>query len=127
MARFTVSPAAAHELLPACRLLFPDGAELRRVLLLHNASTSGVFVARDADGKLHAAALVQTLPGALGVAWAPRGDSREAIDATTAAACDWLRSRGVKVCQAFASAEEVPDMIAVERHGFRHSTQLVFM
>jgi ribosomal protein S18 acetylase RimI-like enzyme len=128
MPPFTVSSAAAHELLPACRLLFADGlAEHRRERLLSDSDTSGLFVARSGDGKLQAAALVQTLPGALGVAWAPRGDSAEAIGAVTAAACEWLHFRGVKVCQAFASAEEVPDMIGLERHGFRHTTQLVFM
>jgi mycothiol synthase len=128
MSRFVVSPAAAHELLPACRLLFADGfAEQRRDRLLSDAQTTGLFVARDASGRLHAAALVQALPGALGVAWPPRGDSTEAIDAVTVAACDWLRSHGAKVCQAFAPATEVADMAPLERHGFRHTTQLVFL
>jgi mycothiol synthase len=54
----------------------------------------------------------------------PRGDSREAIDATTAAACRWLRLRGVKVCQAYAPASELADMAPLERCGFRHVTQL---
>src|SRR5688500_3095543 len=108
MARFEVSRAAPHELLPACRLLFAEGrAEHSRDRILSAAHTSGVFVARDANGRLHAAALVQALPGALGVAWPPRGDSRAAVDAATAAACEWLRGRGVKVCQAFAAASEV--------------------
>ncbi|MBN9120118.1 MAG: GNAT family N-acetyltransferase [Planctomycetes bacterium] len=128
MARFDVSPAAPHELLPACRLLFADGrAEHCCDRLLSDARTSGLFVARDATDRLHAAALVQSLPGALGVAWAPRGDSAKAIDAATVAACEWLRSHGVKVCQAFATAGEVADMIALERLGFRRTTQLVFM
>lgn len=128
MPPFVVSAAAPHELLPACRLLFPDGrAEYSRDRLLADANASGLFVSRSTDGKLHAAALVQTLPGALGVTWAPRGDSHEAINAATSAACEWLRARGVKVCQAFASAEEVPDMLALERHGFQHTTQLVFL
>src|SRR5690349_16226883 len=111
MPPFTVSPAAAHELLPACRLLFTEGrAEHSRDRILSDAHTSGLFVARDASGRLRAAALVQALPGALGVAWPPRGDSVEAIDAATTAACEWLRSRGVKVCQAFAETGEVADM-----------------
>lgn len=127
MARIEVSPAAAHELLPACRLLFPAGrAEHSRDRILSEGSTSGLFVAR-AGGKLRAAALVQALPGALGVAWAPRGDSAEAIDAVVTAACEWLRSRGVKVCQAFAAAEEAADMAPLERAGFVHTTQLVFL
>jgi mycothiol synthase len=128
MARFEVSPAAAHELLPACRLLFSEGrAEHSRDRILGDSHTSGLFVARDASGRLHAAALVQALPGALGVAWAPRGDSAAAVDAVVSGACEWLRSRGVKVCQAFAGASEVADVAALECHGFRHTTQLVFM
>jgi ribosomal protein S18 acetylase RimI-like enzyme len=128
MGRFQVSPAAPHELLSACRLLFADGhAEARRERLLSDAEMSGVFVARDANGKLHAAALVQVLPGALGVAWVPRGDSATAIDAATASACTWLRSRGVKVCQAFALKSEIRDMAPLERCGFHHTTQLVLM
>src|SRR5262245_2714660 len=110
MARFEVSPAAAHELLPACRLLFTEGrAEHSRDRILSDAHPSGLLVARDPSGRLHAAALVQALPGALGVAWPPRGDSSAAIDAVVSGACEWLCSRGVKVCQAFAEASEVAD------------------
>ncbi len=128
MPSFVVSPAAAHELLPACRLLFTEGgAEHGRDRILTDAHASGLFVARAAGGKLRAAALVQALPGALGVAWPPRGDSVEAVDAVTATACDWLRSRGVKVCQAFAAAGEEAEMKPLERAGFRHTTQLVFL
>lgn len=127
MPPFVVSPAAPHELLPACRLLFSDGrAEYSRDRILTDTHTTGLFVARW-GGKLHAAALVQALPGALGVAWAPRGDSAEAIDAVTDAACAWLRGRGVKVCQAFAAAGEAADVLPLERAGFRYTTQLVFM
>jgi mycothiol synthase len=126
MPPFEISPAAAHELLPACRLLFADGrAEHSRDLLLSDSQRSGLFVARDSTGRLHAAALVQVLPGALGVAWPVRGDSAETQDAVTRAACEWLRSRGVKVCQAFVAASEKADMTPLERYGFRHTTQLV--
>jgi len=127
MPPYVVSPAAPHELLPACRLLFSDGrAEYSRDRILTDAHMCGLFVARS-GGKLHAAALVQALPGALGVAWAPRGDSAEAIDAVTDAACEWLRGRGVKVCQAFAAAGEAAAMLPLEHAGFRRTTQLVFM
>ena len=135
MSSFVISPAAPHELLPACRLLFagrtgPDRdrrAERCRDSLLSGGESSGLFVARDADGKLRATTLVQALPGAMGVSWPPRGDSPEAEDAVTSAACAWLRSQRVKVCQAFAASDEVADMAPLERHGFRHVTQLVFL
>ncbi len=45
----------------------------------------------------------------------------------TAAACAWLRARGVKVCQAFAAADEADGMAPLERAGFRHVTQLAFL
>ncbi len=128
MSPFVVSRAAPHELLPACRLLFTaTHAEHSRDRLLADGRASALFVARDADGRLRAAALVEALPGAMGVAWAPRGDSRDAIDAVTVAACAWLRERGVKVCQAFAAASEREEMAPLERCGFRHATQLVFL
>lgn len=127
MPPFAVSPAAPHELLAACRLLFPDGrAEYSRDRITSEADTSRLFVAR-AGGRLHAAALVQALPGALGVAWAPRGDSADALDTVTSAAVAWLRERGVKVCQAFAAAGEAADVAPLERAGFAHTTQLLFL
>lgn len=127
MPPFDVSPTAPHELLPACRLLFSDGrAEYSRDRITSEADTSRLFVAR-AGGKLRAAALVQALPGALGVAWVPRGHSADALDAVTAAAVAWLRERGVKVCQAFAAAGEAADMAPLERAGFTHTTQLLFL
>jgi RimJ/RimL family protein N-acetyltransferase len=126
MSSFHVSRAAGHELLPACRLLFAEGAGPRADRLRADGDSAGVFVAR-AGGRVCAAALVQAMPGALGVAWAPRGDSAEAVDAVTVAACDWLRARGAKVCQAFAGAGERDAMAPLERAGFRHTTQLVSM
>ncbi|MFM8273930.1 MAG: GNAT family N-acetyltransferase [Gemmata sp.] len=126
MPRFAVSQAAAHELLPACRLLFAARAEHSRDRLLSDRDASGLFVACG-GGRLCGAALVQVLPGALGVAYPPRGEPVEAADAVTAAACEWLRARGVKVCQAFAAAEERPEMAPLERAGFRHVTQLAML
>jgi ribosomal protein S18 acetylase RimI-like enzyme len=127
MPRLNASLAAAHELLPACRILFRDGAEHSRDRLLAAREPTGLFVARDSAGALRAAALVQALPGAMGVAWPPRGDSPEAEGAATLAACAWLRGRGVKVCQAFAPASEAADMAPLERCGFRHTTQLALL
>ncbi|VTS03235.1 gcn5 family acetyltransferase : Putative uncharacterized protein OS=uncultured Acidobacteria bacterium A2 PE=4 SV=1: Acetyltransf_10 [Gemmata massiliana] len=134
MSRFDVSPAAPHELLPACRILFArtPGAERDRAAehchdrLLSDGEASTIFVARE-NGRLRAAALVQTLPGALGIALPPRGQSRQLEDAVTVAACAWLRARGVKVCQAFAMADERDEMAPLERNGFKHTTQLVFL
>jgi ribosomal protein S18 acetylase RimI-like enzyme len=126
MPAFDVSPASPHELLPACRLLFPDGrAEHSRDRVLSEPN-GRLFVAR-AGGKLRAAALVQALPGALGVALPPRGDSADATAAVTAVACAWLRERGVKVCQAFAAAGDAADMAPLARAGFVHTTQLVML
>ncbi|HEY1190752.1 MAG TPA: GNAT family N-acetyltransferase [Gemmata sp.] len=122
-----VSPAKPHELLPACRLLFgAAGAAGSRERLLSVGAESGLFVAR-AGGRLCAAALAQALPGALGVTCPPRGDSPEAGDAVVRAACEWLRARGVKVCQAFADGDEVAHMGPLERAGFLRTTELAFL
>lgn len=127
MPLFEVSPARPHELLPACRLLFGDGgADGSRERLLSAGAESGLLVAR-AGGRVCAAALAQSLPGALGVTCPPRGDSPEAEDAVALAACEWLRARGVKVCQAFADRGELDRMGPLERAGFRYVTRLVFM
>lgn len=130
MFAFSVTPAAPSEFMAALQLLLGEHCEPQRG---HDALTSGdldparVFVARDAAGRLCGAALVQAMPGALGVAWPPRGESPAIEDALTAAACTWLRNQGVKVCQAFAASAEVADLAPLKRHGFRHITQLVFM
>lgn len=117
-----VSLAAPHELLPALRLLFPLDAAMA-----HDAFDSVVaFVARDADGQVRAATLIQAMPGALGLAWPPRAESAEVANALALAACIWLRGRGVKVCQAFATSdEEESRMASLERCGFQRTTQLV--
>lgn len=127
MPHFEVSPAKPHELLPACRLLFGASGEVgSRERLLSAGAESGLLVAR-VGGRVCAAALAQSLPGALGVTCPPRGDSPEAEDAVALAACEWLRARGVKVCQAFADRDELARMGPLERAGFRYVTQLVFM
>jgi mycothiol synthase len=138
MPPLSVSLAATHELLPALRLLFArgraaDGSSDREAESFRDELLSGdqeslvVFAARDDTGRVRGAVLVQALPGALGVAWPPRAESPEVEDALVAAACDWLRARGVKVCQAFPTPAELPNAAALERNGFRHVTQLVSM
>jgi ribosomal protein S18 acetylase RimI-like enzyme len=135
MPPFSVSLAATHELLPALRLLFARGRDggdnaaesLRDELLARERDSFAVFAARDDAGRVRGAVLAQALPGALGVAWPPRAERSDAEDSLVAAACNWLRGRGVKVCQAFPTADELPDAAALERNGFRRVTQLVSM
>ncbi|HSQ57328.1 MAG TPA: GNAT family N-acetyltransferase [Gemmata sp.] len=91
----------------------------------HRGESAGVFVARDLAGAIRGAMLVQSLPGALGIALPPRAETAEMADALVLTACDWLRNRGVKVCQAFGSDDELPEMAALERNGFRRVTRLV--
>jgi ribosomal protein S18 acetylase RimI-like enzyme len=127
MAPFDVSPAAPHEFFAACRLLFPEAAaELCRTRLLAEMDTTALLVARGADGRVRSAALVQVLPGAAGVVVPPGGESA-AREAVIAPACAWLRARGVRVGQAFATAGDRESGRPLEPHGFRHVTQLVFL
>lgn len=125
---FTVSQAAVSEWPTVCRLLFPetDAATLGDQLL-HSRDLVGAFIARDLADQLRAAALVQALPGALGVAWPPQGDSPAATAAALRAACEWLRSNQVKVCQAFPEITTPNDRALWERCGFRFTTQLIFL
>jgi ribosomal protein S18 acetylase RimI-like enzyme len=86
-----------------------------------------LFVSRDAAGRVTGTALVQVMPGALGIAWPSKGEHPESEDLATRAACDWLRRRGVKICQAFATGEESCGMASLLRNGFQGVTQLVFL
>jgi mycothiol synthase len=114
-------PAAPHELLPALRLVFPLDGELPADAV----DSAGVFVVRDAAGTVRGAAVVQAMTGALALAWPPRAETADLADSLAAAACGWLRARGVKVCQAFATPAETLSLAPLERHGFRRVTDLV--
>jgi mycothiol synthase len=116
-----ISLAAPHQMLPALRLLFPSGTDLPP----DARDSLGVFVAADAVGQIRAAMMVQSLAGAVGLTWPPVAESDEFENALVTASCEWLRDRGVKVCQAFATAEEVNDLIPLERNGFHRVTSLL--
>src|SRR5262245_47330602 len=82
--RLTVSPATPGEQAAACRVLFghhagPDrdqrAARCRDLLASGELDPAGLFVARDGHGAVRGAALVQPLPGALGLAWPPRAEA----------------------------------------------------
>lgn len=133
---FTLSAARPDELPAACRALFahrpvPDrdlaAARCRDLFDSGDADPAGLFVARNAEARIGGAVLVQTLPGALGLAWPPRAGSAEVEDALLAAACDWLRSRGAKVCQSFGAEDERADYAPLERAGFRRITRVVHL
>lgn len=127
MPPFDVSPVAAHELLAACQLLFAEErVEYARGRLLADPGASRVFVAREGGAPV-AATVAQVLPGALAVLWPPRGEPSVARDAALNAACEWLKDRGVKVCQAFAVPGGADETDALERAGFERTTQLVFL
>jgi mycothiol synthase len=134
MSTFTVSRASPHDLMPALRILLgpvydsEERAErCRDVFASGDYDPEGLFVARNPAGTLNGAALVQVLPGALGLAWPPQGETCEIEDALMQVACDWLRESGVKVCQAFASSLERSGMAPLERNGFKCVTQLVYL
>jgi ribosomal protein S18 acetylase RimI-like enzyme len=134
MTPVTVSPAADSELVPALQLLLnlPGSpaieGQLKQIQLAFLAGEydpAGLLVVRDGS-ELSGVILVQPMPGAVGVVWPPRARTLEIEDALVQAACTWLRTRGVKVCQAFVPGP-VPCMAALERNGFKRTTQLAFM
>jgi mycothiol synthase len=136
MSSITVFRPAPHELMSALRIFVGSqtgsdqelrAERCRDALAAGDYDPDGLFATRNAAGRVNGAMLVQVMPGALGVAWPPRGENEQIEDALTQSACDWLQKSGVKVCQAFASSEERPDMAPLERNGFDRVTQLVFM
>lgn len=84
----------------------------------------GVFVATNEAGKIGAAMMVQCLAGSVGLAWPPVAEFDEFADALVVASCEWLRDRGVKICQAFSVSRDVK-LAALERNGFAHVTSLL--
>lgn len=125
-----VSAASPGELDAALRLLVglrspPDRdaaiQRYRSLIASGDLDPGGIFVARGA-GRLLGAMLATVMPGALGLVWPPmtRRNQIETEDALVAVACDWLKSRGVKVCQAFGDG-----MDALARAGFRNLTNLL--
>ena len=67
----------------------------------------------------------QSMPGALGLVWPPRAEIDELADKLVGTACDWFRRCGVKVCQAFSTADEMTLMAPFSHHGFRNTAQLI--
>ncbi|MCE9565666.1 MAG: GNAT family N-acetyltransferase [Planctomycetes bacterium] len=129
-----ISPASPDELTPALNLIFGGraGADgliepYRTALTSGDRDPQGLHVARDSNGGLRGAMLAQPLQGALGIMWPPKAEAVEIEDALVLAAADWLRGRGVKVCQVFATPEELTDLAPLVRHGFQRTTELVFM
>ena len=133
----SISPAIIEEREAACRLLVGvhpaadrDRAARRYLELFDSGELepAGLFVARSEAGAIRGAMVVQAMPGALGLAWPPtadRGRDRTAIeDELVAASCGWLRSRGAKVCQAFARELERDSHAPLVRYGFQHIARL---
>ena len=134
----TASTAGPDDLAAACRVLASTRPALaradaaRRFLDLLRGGEfdpAGLFVTRGAGGIVRGAVLAQTLPGALGLLFPPRTTPRRAADADPllAAALDWLRGRGVKVCQSFAPGGDLADEPTLARAGFRHVTAVVHL
>ena len=137
--RIDVATARREDLAAACRLLAaarPGPLQDSAAARYHDLFTSGEFdpaglFAARRSGKLRGAMLVQVLPGALGLAWPPRTvdepDRSEIEDRLAAAACHWLRSRGVKVCQAFGIGDGREELGALARHGFQYITEVTHL
>lgn len=128
MTPLRIEPVSVADRAAACRWLFADAGRAARgleMLASGEFDAGGLFVARAES--VYGAVLVQPVGGGLGLAWPPRAESGEIEDALAVAALGWLRERGVRACQAFADADEVPAFAPLLRHGFRHVTQLVHM
>jgi mycothiol synthase len=136
MSSIPVFRPAPHELMSALRVLVGSHAGCDREFQAQRCwdafaagdyDPKGLFIARNPDGQVSGAALVQKMSGALGVAWAPRAENSLIEDALMRTARDWLNESGVKVCEAFADSEDCPEMAPLERNGFDRITQLVYL
>lgn len=127
---YTISPASAAETADALNLLFQTPERAGPYLAALGGGERdplGLFVARNEAGQVCGAVLAQPLRGGLAVAWPPRAESPDAEDALVRSAADWLRRSGAKVCQAFATDEELPDLGPLVRNGFVRTTELIFL
>lgn len=128
MSAVVVTVAAAADRPAAVQLLRGDGPDPRQLgawlQSLEAAAGAEVLVARGASGEVVGAAVVQALPGSLGVLWPPRGASPAITAAVAAAGSEWLRQHGVTVAQAFVT-EAAADRAALEQVGFRPVTHLL--
>jgi ribosomal protein S18 acetylase RimI-like enzyme len=90
---------------------------------------AGLFVSRDAKGSIRGTMVVAVMPGAAGLVWPPVVARRSSgvADALVIAACGWLRSQGVKVCQAFGLDEDRDSFAPLERNGFEKLTRIIEM
>ena len=133
----SASRATSEERAAACRVLVSVRPALDRdratqhyldLFDSRELDPSGLFVARGDGGAIRGAMVVQEMPGALGLVWAPtasRSPDRTAIeDALVATSCGWLRSRGVKVCQAFAGESDRDAFAPLVRYGFERIAKL---
>lgn len=133
-----VTPAAPDDRTAACRLLAASRPALLRadaarrfldLLTTGELDPAGLFVTRGAGGAVRGAVLAQVLPGALGLLFPPRVMSGREADTgpLLATALDWLRGRGVKVCQSFAPGGDRSDEPVLAAGGFRHVTAVVHL
>jgi GNAT superfamily N-acetyltransferase len=136
----TVAPAGPDDHAAACRLLASrrpaeEREEVaRRFLDLLDTGEfdpAGLFVTRGTGGAVCGAVLAQAMPGALGLLFPPQTAAPEdrlvVTDALLTAAQEWLRGRGVKVCQSFAPTGDRADRPALERTGFARVTTVVHL
>jgi mycothiol synthase len=138
MSRVIVAEALPEEREAVLNLLLrtiSSGERAGRITQLLEQMASGaiepltLLVARALDGGLLGVAVAQPLPGAGGVVWSPQvigADDPEMVeDALLDAVLDGLRRRGTKLAQAFLASDA--RTLALERHGFRHITDVWHM
>ena len=93
-------------------------------------AADGVIVARE-EGRLLGAMVGVALAGASGLFWLPQvspgRDPTAVADALVRHGLAWLRAKGAKLAQVFATAEDMPFVGPLLRSGFRHITRLDYL
>ncbi len=140
MHTFTIDQTRPDEQVAAFRLAFHylDDEEERTsrvagaqsLVSLGELEPEGIFVVRSEEG-IRGAMVCVPLPGAGGLVWPPYvmdGPERAAAeDQLVSHGCRWLRRRGARLAQALLTAREIQLAEPLERNGFQHISQLVYL
>jgi mycothiol synthase len=136
---FVVAPARPEERAAALHAFFHHlddddrAARVERVvqMLAQDELDADGLLACRADEAMAGAIVAAVLPGASGLIWPPRalpGPHQPIVENLLAqGATRWLRQRGCRFAQALLSPVEAPLGQLLERNGFNHITDLLYM
>jgi ribosomal protein S18 acetylase RimI-like enzyme len=138
--RFRIVLAKPADFIPALEVLFqhltePEAyaqtAKALQLLRGNGLETPRLLLGED-DDDIFGVILVQALAGCTGIIWPPQVVSEacnrnDLEDALVQRALQWLRQNNAKLAQAVLLEDELRRAGALERNGFLHPTQLLYL